>query len=455
MDRLIRAKKPYAAAAAAALLIGTTGLALGYASPYAAINDNRINDGIKDTKTAADAFAKQETKFKSMEEDSRKTQARVKMIIAGQEERLNWPRFFEVETAVMPRPGANGNLNGDTDQIRLWRGESDAGVAAHEWFQRRMRTGVPIEQALADAQSKEPQALAMVNVEAVNTRWVFSVPKFLEAVDTQVKDAFNEDIADYLKEEERERDDTKGRFKPKAPEGPGWVVEIRGYTDHKEGQRFIRNALLKNLQKFDTFAKGEDKVGRYIVGVQDPIKGKVSHAFTYKVWMVDDAQSNTFVNINQSFLDRLLSSAGGGSQGSGSGAGPKVVSGMGGAGGAGGPTAAGPMGAGSAGGAGGAGGGGGEAPTALGPAWSGLAAGGGAEGAGGFGGPGGKGPGGPANFGSAMGGPGLGRGPGAPPAIPAGNGDASKGTSKEERRRFEFVVMLIWREPVPSSADKP
>jgi type IV pilus assembly protein PilM len=49
MDRLIRAKKPYAAAAAAALLIGTTGLALGYASPYASINDSRIKDGIVET----------------------------------------------------------------------------------------------------------------------------------------------------------------------------------------------------------------------------------------------------------------------------------------------------------------------------------------------------------------------------------------------------------------------
>lgn len=475
MDRLIRAKKPYAVAAAAALLIGTTSLALGYASPYAAINDDRINDGIKDTKGAVEAFTRQENKFKSMEEESRKTQARVKMIIAGNEERLNWPRFFEVETAALPHPGDKGNLNSDTDQIRLWRGEGNVGVAAYEWFQRRMRTGVPIEQALADAQSKEPLSLAMVNVEAVNTRWVFSVPKFLEAVDNQVYDTFKEDMADTLREDEREKDDAKGgRFKPKAPDGPGWIVEIRGYTDHKDGRNFIQKALLKNLQKFDTFAKGEDKVGQFITGVQDPVKGKVSHAFLYKVWMVEDAQPNSFVNINYSYLDKLIgsstSSAAGPGGGKPGGGGPSSAGGgagsMSGPPGGGAGSMSGPPGPGGAGGAGA----GGDS-TALGPGWTSLNGASNSSfgsGPGGPSGPPGMGPGsgsagyGPGsapgsgpkggNLGSMGGPPGL----GGPPIVGGGTGTSGKdATPKEERRRYEFVVMFVWREPVPSSTDKP
>ena len=45
-DRIIRAKKPYAAAAAAALLVGLGGMAMGFSSPYAAVNDPRIKQAV-------------------------------------------------------------------------------------------------------------------------------------------------------------------------------------------------------------------------------------------------------------------------------------------------------------------------------------------------------------------------------------------------------------------------
>jgi type IV pilus assembly protein PilM len=439
MDRMIRAKKPYAVGAAALLLVGTTTLALGYSSPYAALNDQRIEKAMAETKAAADKHGRQESDFKKMDEQSKTTQRRVKMIIAGAEERLNWPRFFEVQTAAMPRPGTTGNLDADDTQRKLWRGESNAGEAAYQWFLRRMRNGVPIEQALADSQSKEPQSLAMVNVEAVNTRWVDNVGKFLEAADKQISSEFKEDIAETLKEDEREQDaNQNNRLKPKAPPGPGWVVEIRGFTEHKEGRQFILNALVANLKKFDNFAKNENKVGQYIVGVQDPIKGKVSHAFVYKVWQIDDAQPNAFVNINQSYLDRLISNAGGGNK-SGSG-----VGGLPGGTGTppGGPGPAGPGPSGSTGG----GGGGGDAASALGPAWSGLgsapAGSSGGLSSGGYPGmPGAKGSG--------------GFGPGSPPGASSQSSPPSAtGAAKDERRRYEFVVMMIWREPTPSSAEK-
>ena len=436
VDRMIRAKKPYAVAAAASLLIGTTALSLGYASPYAAINDPVIDKAMGDTKAAVQAFSKQESKFKSMEEDSAKTQRRVKSIIAGQEERLNWPRFFEVETAAMPRPGATGNLNSDNEQVHLWKGDNNAGVEAVKWFQKRMANGVKIEDATADAKSEMPQHLAMVNVEAVNTRWINNSAKFLDAVDTQIYDTFKEDMADTLKDEERDRDDARGRFKPKASDAPGWVVEIRGYTDHKGGPTFVREALLKNLRRFDSFAKEEDKVGKFIVGVQDPVKGKVDHAFIYKVWKVEDAQPNVFVNIEKSYLDALLPSTSSSPGGGAGGFPPGGPGAMGKPSTPGGNTTPGP----------GPGPGpalGGVAdPTTLGPAWTNLLSalgGGGAGGLSGFGGPGA---------------PGM-TGPRMPGSTAPSTGEGTEGKDGQGRRRFEFVIMMIWREPIPSSSTTP
>ena len=46
VDRMIRAKKPWAAAAAAALLLGTGGLALGYGAQYASVTDKQLKESM-------------------------------------------------------------------------------------------------------------------------------------------------------------------------------------------------------------------------------------------------------------------------------------------------------------------------------------------------------------------------------------------------------------------------
>src|SRR5262249_48630078 len=48
VDRMIRAKKPWAAAAAAALLLGTVGLGLGYAAQFGAVGAPGVVTAIKD-----------------------------------------------------------------------------------------------------------------------------------------------------------------------------------------------------------------------------------------------------------------------------------------------------------------------------------------------------------------------------------------------------------------------
>jgi type IV pilus assembly protein PilM len=478
-DRMIRAKKPYAVAAAAMLLIGTAGLAAGFGADLKSVTDPRIKKGEEAAKSAVSAYGSQESKFNSAVGKSKDEQRAAKTIIAGQEERLNWPRFFEVLTAAMPHPGEKGNL-----PDAMWKGSGQAGVEALQWFERRMKTGVPIEQAMIDDASAHPKNLAMVNVEAVHTRWVTDLPGLLAAVDNAVYGDptqkstgvtnFGENIADTMKEDEREKDEAQGgRFKPKwtNEDKKGWVVEIRGYTDHAGGQQFVKNALLKNLQKFDDFAgkgeilipdgkggtikiKNENKVGQYIVGVTDPVKGRVSHAFIYHVWKVEDALPNSFVNINTSYLNRFL---------------PAGAAAAGGADGMGGPPRGGiPPGAGTGmPGPGSAEGGLGAAAApaaAFGPAWSGLtgrSAGAGAAGglgAAGFGEgmgfpPGGSSagpvPGMPSAGGSSAGPPGM-----MPPGATGGTAGGATGAKEgaPERRRYEFVVMLVWREPTPSGS---
>jgi type IV pilus assembly protein PilM len=421
-DRLIRAKKPYAAAAAAALLVGLGGMAMGFSAPYAAITNKNIDAGIDATKSASSAFDKQNTEFTGKLDASKAEQQRVKTIIAGQEERLNWPRFVEVFTATMPRPGAGGNLNltkGDPpvnstiapfSQEEMWKGEGMAGQAALDWFNRRMQRGVRIEEAMADDRSDHPKSLALVNVETVHTRYVTDINAFLQAADTQVQEKFNIPIAEWMKDEEREKDESRGgRWKPKGPAEGGWVIEVRGYTDHDKGRTFVNQTLLRNLQRTDTFAKDEQKVGRYIVGVQDPVKGRISHAFVYHVFPAIDSPAPGYLpNIRRgSFLDALVGSGGaaptGGGEGGLEGSGGVPPGGM--------PPAGMPPGAGP--------GAQGAAPAAtIAAPWTSLA---GVAYQGGTG------------------------GAATPQAVQAPKKDDST------RRRYEFVVMMVWREPTPST----
>ena len=463
-DRLIRKKKPYAVAAAALLVLGTTGLALGYGANYKSLNDPEISKAVDKSKSAITAYNTQDGKYTQKKDEVEKTQADVKAVISGNDERLNWPRFQEVFTTSVPRPGPateGGNLPDD-----IWRNNS--GVAALAWFQHRMKNGVRIEDAAQDEGSKLPLDLAMVNIEAVHTRWVDNLSVFYQNADTEVfglpgqkstgnAAPFSEAIARHMKEGEFEENTDKGRKVPKPPEGGGWVVEVRGYTDHKDPEQFVKKSLIANLQKADVAAeKNKGKVEKYVPGVSDPVKGRVSHAFIYHVWPIPNAQANTFQAINKSYLDSLAGGIGtaGGTAGGASSSG--TVSGpMG--GGPGSETAAATpaavagqpwtplMGSGAA--SGGSTGGVGGSPPGSGGPGVGLvlpSSGGGSGGGPPPMGPTGGGPGpmsgGPGPMGPGLGGSGI---PGLTPPPPA----LADGPP---RRRGEFVVMFVWREPVPN-----
>jgi type IV pilus assembly protein PilM len=461
-DRLIRKKKPFAVAAAAALIVGTAGLAMGYGANYKSVSDPQIKTAIDKSKSALSAFTAQEGKFTAKKDEVEKTQGDVKAVISGNDERLNWTRFNEVFTLSLPRPGPaaeGGNLPDE-----LWR--NNQGVAAVAWFQNRMKKGVRIEDAPTDERSEYPFDLAMVNIEAVYPRWVDNLGVFFQNADKEVfgepgqkggvggVGPYGEVIARYMKEGEYEENAEKNRRIAKVPEGGAWVVEIRGYTDHKDAEQFIRKALIANLQKVDAFAdKAKGKVEAYVPGVADPVKGRVSHAFVYHVWRASP-QSSSFQYIDKSYLD-TLAGGGGGSSGPGgpkgtSGAGPGMPASMPSLKGGGQESAPSP------------GAVSGGSTTLAGQPWVPLTGSGAGAAANGFGGMPGMPPmpgaGGPKGIGSLRPGsagtprigppmssmPGLKEGPNSNVPVKAPDLALSEGPP---RVRYEFVVMFVWREP--------
>ncbi|MFO0851930.1 MAG: type IV pilus assembly protein PilM [Gemmataceae bacterium] len=459
VDRQIRAKKPAVAAAVAAMLFGTGVFALGNGVQYSAVTDSSLVKAKEDAKKAVDLSNGQAATHVAKAGEITTSQNEVKAIVVGGDERLNWIRMQEVLVTTLPRHGfyddsgkeiAGSNLL-DPDQVPFWN--TQKGRLAYRKLQERLATGIPIDKLFDDDLSDH---LAQVSLESVYARYIPSFGDFLTAADQFGVALTGRNIADDMLEAEREDDPNQaGRKKPKAPDGGGWVIELRGTTNYRgdsgnEGLPFLRKCLLKNLQKFNDFAalyNAEKKVAEVIPDGKDPIKGNASHPFLLFALRDDNPQGpTTFQRINQSYADRFV--RGGGVAGGGAPGG--LTPGDTGSGdtGAGGPGGGRAMPGAPGGGMPGGGGGGGWSPLG-GSSLSGAAGGGGLMG--GMGMPGGGMEGGmPAMPGRPMapGGTGLG------PLGPVGGGGpggaaATPGTSKI-KPRYEFVAFIFWKEPTPT-----
>ncbi|MGL6095465.1 MAG: type IV pilus assembly protein PilM, partial [Fimbriiglobus sp.] len=164
-DRLVRAKKPWAAAAAACLLLGSGVVGVGMGAQLAAVSDPNIAKSIGKGESAKSQASAQDGDRTKKEGEVTATSAEVKTIITGNDERLNWIRLNEVLVAALPRHGPQGNLL-DPDQQQFW--SSTKGIRALEKYTERMGEGIPLEKIFDDDMA---QHLAQVNLEAIHVRW--------------------------------------------------------------------------------------------------------------------------------------------------------------------------------------------------------------------------------------------------------------------------------------------
>ena len=499
-ERMIRAKKPYAVAAAAALLLGTTVLAYGYSVPLSDVTDERIKVSLEKAKTVVSSASSLDRQIADKKAEIDKTQTEVESIIAGQYERENWVKVNQFVNESVPIPGpaddTKAPIPGYHNMVgpnleHYWR--TTPGKRAIVKLQERVGKGVDPVTAIADDDMREH--LAMLDIEAVYSRHTKDLKAFYTALEDQRKrnvggtlsfpgswlapDEWWERKPDRPHPPMNERRELNVREELK-PEGEGWVVEVRGYTywhptQTAETEKFIVDTLLRNI--IDRSRKGpEPKTDEEKKAAEaQPINGKISHAFLYT--FADGGEdknpaADTFRYIRTSLIDPIANGsatgAGGPGIGMGEGGGGKLGGGppapaapgmsipggmMGGPGGAG-------MGAwqplGSAGAAGGGGGGymgggmsmmGGAGMMGGGPGFGGPMA----PGFGKIGGPTPpglpSGPGGPRGAGPpGVSGPGESPGPGASATPPKG---------VKVKPRFEFVIIFTWKEPIPSDKLRP
>jgi type IV pilus assembly protein PilM len=265
VERLVKAKKPFAVAAAAALLLAIGGLALSYAFEYRTFGDSRVQDSIKAAETVSKKADDANREFEKARNDAKAEEAAVRTIIAGQFERDNWLQLVKfINTAVPPSnaeekrefyvPVEEGEpevvtIPGIPEEFKkaYWldkpnRPGAMSGQDAYKEHLKRLVSGSGGKEDSSGDKSDDlatgTEDLIQFNIESVHSLYCDELSNYWK----------------QLLDSPRLKSNRDGLVRPqsdyaKKPEGAGWIVEIQGYTFHRDAETFVRNTLLENLAR--------------------------------------------------------------------------------------------------------------------------------------------------------------------------------------------------------------
>ncbi|HKI35420.1 MAG TPA: type IV pilus assembly protein PilM [Gemmataceae bacterium] len=411
-ERLVRAKKPWAAAAAAALLLGTGGYVWSYYWENRAVNikNEPLKAALTEAEGAVSIVKKKNDAFSDQKKETEKEERAVRSIIAGQDEKLNWLALNRFVADALPQPDLT-NV-----PAKAWEryDRTRAGNAYKEYLKRLQNPtgGQRIDTTGLD------NDLIQFNIESLDARFCDDLAAYWAKMKTNLTD-----------EKDKVRPLSHWDLMPKEKE-TGWVVELRGYTNHEDGVNFTLKVLVQALADAGArdapapAAPGAPGVKPAAAAADaakpastDPVVGLLSHVVLYQV----DDKNKADLRHTGYVAGLVGTSSGGTGQGPGGPAAGGLVSGSGPA------SPSGSEGSGLPGGAG-------KAPAGR-SSWSPLVTSrAGETGSGKSGG----------------GGPGTGGLGGVPP--PGTGGAKTPPIDKQVLNRTEFVVLFIWKENTPSDA---
>jgi type IV pilus assembly protein PilM len=457
VERLVRGKKPWAAAAAAVLLVGAVSLTAVKALEKSHVVGAEIDRSAKEVENVVGQVKKINGEFDSEEKRIKDSNENLVKLAAGTQERLNWQLLHEYVNYSLPQP--NGDRLADRSSSGKPVREYYVTPAAIEAFQLLEARRFPDPKKVVDkvkAQEEDQKikkSLIQINIEGVNMLYTDDLGPYFKKIHKEGNNLFgmiaseqNKINAFVLSKEGGDKGDL-----PKA----GWILEIRGFTYHKEEMNLVMDTLVENLRNPDYIRRGFLNVKeptdpalqaayKQLKDMDEVVRQRISYVFVYRNGVVKSPEAGNFALIGQSHLRDLIHGDDGGIGGAPGGAlGPGMMKPMGASGDKSDSKDSDPA----------------AAAGAKREAWNPIgdsavaALGGGGGGSGKMGGgmglPGMPGKGG-SGKGPAM--PGMPTGPSQPGA--SGNaGKTAEGTngSVQLQPRTEFVVLLVWREPTPGT----
>ena len=292
-ERMIRAKKPWAAAAAAALLLGVVGTAFGYAWQYHAYTATPVEEAKKQGEGVSKEYEGGLSKYSAKEQKVQEDQNDVLRIIMGTDERLNWLMLNEFISQCMPVPalrldgtfkaatadgftvtadGKDQTFQNDSAGLAVLEKSKDKNDRWHLLDASKVKAGQPVtviyqadegaklyfkypevreaalnyfnRQEVTKAGQARPgeedlDRLIQINLESAYAPFSPDVKPIYEKL---VKD--NHPLLGMDDKQRAEMKEGRG-----LPEGAGWVVELRGFTYFYDSPQFVMQTLIKEIAR--------------------------------------------------------------------------------------------------------------------------------------------------------------------------------------------------------------
>lgn len=327
-ERLVRGKKPWAAAAAACLLLAVAGTAYAMSLERAAVTGPEIDASIKKLKSLESETRAREADYKRAEENLNKSTDNLRRLVAGVDERFNWQLMMQFINMTLPQP--DGTRLPVENQQRVRVKERFLTPEAREAFRLLELRRTP---SRMDRLKQDP-AIAMKDDEFIKKHLV---QVSIEGIHAMYCDDFSSYFRNIM-EKAPKLNHMLDKFKPvvrAAAEKPiaelpdemkklipekAWVVEIRGYTYHHDGEEFINHTLLENLRHPDVvnptiFKKAFGaRQGKNVPEsakeklYREQIMEQISFGFLFKNEVVENPEPGNFAVIKSSHLPQLVKS---------------------------------------------------------------------------------------------------------------------------------------------------
>jgi type IV pilus assembly protein PilM len=306
-ERLVRAKKPWAVATAAILLVSVGVLMYFLSSAMHNVTGaeaKKIKGELGRMRSVRGANEKQ---YEDLKKDIERVLANQRDMAAGIDDRRNWQLLMQYINLATPQPDGSGlSPSAKTDFYN-----EPARTAYKKYLDTRFD---PIKQKDPELDKEIKSNMVQLSIEGISSRYTEDIPGYFR----KIVDWAPQLPGMYESEKNivRATQDgppsippppgvpgAEGKSAAKSPPTAGWIIEIRGYTYHNREQKFIEGTFLANLKD------PEAMLGRPL----DPelkriVKDNVKYVFLLENTRVQNPEPGVFPVIRGSKLPYLTKS---------------------------------------------------------------------------------------------------------------------------------------------------
>jgi type IV pilus assembly protein PilM len=317
LERIVRGKKPYAVAAAAALLLMVGGMTLGSAMAKSTF-DRTVNPDLdaamKKKEDADKRAAGYKSEADSIRAEIQKSNLAVERIQAGIGERFNWQRLLRYVDLALPQPNGAKVTTGSRQFQNVFKdymdGDSQKAFALYQARRFAKPGAAPINpRERAGEEEYIKKHLVQVNIEGITPLYSDDLKLYFKKIHTD-----RPTLLGMTPAERRMVADAAAGQEVKDLPVKGWVIEIRGYYYHRDSEDFLQKTLIENLK----LPKQPNVNPDLPKDLEEQVLKNIGFFFLYKNERIENPEPGIFTHIKTSYLGSLMTpnaAAGGDGQG--------------------------------------------------------------------------------------------------------------------------------------------